>query len=80
MTTDMSYGYSAKLIKLNKQASRKLLGVRLGRVCIAHDVPVAEVAYKLVVSRQTIYNWFVGASNPRPELVPSIEKFIASQG
>ena len=80
MTTDMSYGYSAKLIKLNKQASRKLLGVRLGRVCIAHDVSVAHVAYKLVVSRQTIYNWFVGASNPRPELVPSIEKFIASQG
>lgn len=76
----MSYGYNAKLIKLNKQASRKLLGVRLGRVCIAHDVPVAEVAYKLGVSRQTIYNWFVGASNPRAAFVSSIEKFIASKG
>jgi len=76
----MSYGYNAKLIKLNKQTSRKLLGVRLGRVCIAHDVSVAEVAYKLGVSRQTIYNWFVGASNPRAEFVPSIEKFIASKG
>lgn len=76
----MSYGYSAKLIKLNKQASRRHLGVRLGRVCIARDISVADVAYKLVVSRQTVYNWFVGASNPRPELVQSIEKFIASQG
>jgi DNA-binding XRE family transcriptional regulator len=74
----MSYGYSAKLIKLNKQASRRLLGVRLGRVCIAHNISVAHVACKLQVSRQTIYNWFVGASNPRPELALHIDRFIAS--
>jgi DNA-binding XRE family transcriptional regulator len=74
----MSYGYSAKLIKLNKQASRKLLGVRLGRLCIKCDIPVAQVARKLGVSRQTVYNWFVGASSPRAELIPAVEKFIAS--
>jgi transcriptional regulator with XRE-family HTH domain len=63
---------------LNKQASRKLLGVRLGRVCIAQGVSVSDVAYKLVVSRQTVYNWFIGATNPRQELIPSVEKMLAS--
>jgi DNA-binding XRE family transcriptional regulator len=74
----MSYGYSVELIKVNKQASRKSLGVRLGRVCIAHNIPVQYVARKLKVSRQTVYNWFVGTVNPRPEFVPLIDKFIAS--
>lgn len=75
----MSYGYSAKLVKLNKQASRKLLGVRLGRICIANDVAVSQVAYELVVSRQTIYNWFTGATNPHADLATSVEKFLAEQ-
>ena len=74
----MSYGYSTRIVALNKQASRKLLGVQLGRVCIAQGVSVADVASRLVVSRQTVYHWFTGATNPCHELVPSIEKLIAS--
>lgn len=74
----MSYGYSARLIELNKKADPKLLGVRLGRVCIKHGVPVAKVAEVLLVSRQTIYNWFIGVSNPQNTIVSSVENLIVS--
>jgi len=72
----MGYGYSIRLIQLNKAADRKLLGVRLGKLCIQHDVPVSSVATKLGVSRQTVYNWFIGTTSPRPTLVQRVEKFI----
>lgn len=74
----MSYGYSARLIALNKQANPKLLGVRLGRVCIKHNIPVADVASMLGVSRQTIYNWFSGERNPQNSVVESVEDLLVS--
>lgn len=74
----MSYGYSARLIELNKRANKRLLGVRLGRVCIKHNIPVADVAFRLGVSRQTIYNWFTGASNPQQALVNAAETLLVS--
>jgi|TARA_R110000744_G_scaffold314646_2_gene421666 DNA-binding XRE family transcriptional regulator len=73
----MSYGYSLKLLQLNKAADKKLLGVCLGAVCIKNDVPVAEVAQKLKVSRQAVYNWFTGVSNPNVQTANKIEKLIA---
>lgn len=72
----MSYGYSIRLVELNKEADRKLLGVRLGRQCIKIGVPVSEVASQLGVSRQTIYNWFVGVTTPRATQVELIKNFI----
>tara|TARA_R110001592_G_scaffold176451_3_gene416013 strand:- start:1424 stop:1657 length:234 start_codon:yes stop_codon:yes gene_type:complete len=72
----MSYGYSLKLIELNKASDKKLLGVYLGAVCIKNDVPVAEVAQKLKVSRQAVYNWFTGVSNPNVQTTIKIEKLI----
>lgn len=30
------------------------------------------------VSRQTVYNWFRGTSNPGPALVTLIEQYIAT--
>lgn len=71
----MSYGYTLRLAELNKRAdSRKFIGVRLGRLCISKGVPVAEVAHTLKVSRQTIYNWFVGDSSPLPIYEKRIKK------
>lgn len=70
-------GYSLSLAKRNKQASTKLLGVRLGRVCIAKDVPVIEVANALGVTRQTVYNWFGGATSPAKDLESAVLKLIA---
>lgn len=74
----MSYGYSARLIDLNKKADPKLLGVRLGKVCIKHGMSVAEVAELLSVSRQTVYNWFIGASNPQNVVVDAVERLLVS--
>jgi len=73
----MSYGYSNRLIELNKKADDHLLGVQLGRVCIERDVPVSDVAVHLGVSRQTVYNWFCGANAPRDKS-QQIQEIIAS--
>lgn len=73
----MSYGYSRKLVSANKQASATLKGVRLGRFCIKHDIPVSEVAKALGVSRMTVYNWFSGVTSPTPELEERIAGWVA---
>lgn len=76
----MSHGYSARLIELNKKANSRLLGVRLGRVCIKRNIPVADVALALRVSRQTIYNWFIGERSPQNLVVDDVEKLLDSFG
>ena len=72
----MSYGYTLNLVSLNKSASARSLGVKLGRICIKHGVPVAEVAESLGVSRQSVYCWFSGKTKPSAHAVARIEKFI----
>ena len=57
-------GYSLHLQKLNKAADAKSIGVRLGRYCIKHDISVIDIAGQFGVSRQAVYNWFVGKSVP----------------
>jgi len=72
----MSYGYSVRLIQLNNEADDTLIGVRLGRVCIQHDISVLDVANELRVSRQTIYHWFCGTFLPKKETVARIQKYL----
>lgn len=72
----MSYGYTTRLGSLNKLADGTMLGVKLGRVCIRKEVPVAQVAYQLGVSRQTVYNWFSGVHKPSAELTDTIKQLI----
>lgn len=74
----MGYGYSVRLIELNKQADKRLLGVRLGRVCIKHNIPVVDVASTLGVSRQTVYNWFIGETNPQKAIAPAVQSMLVS--
>lgn len=73
----MSQGYSVRLLQLNKAADRKNLGVKLGRMCIKHGVSASYIADYLGVSRQTVYNWFVGASSPKPPTAVKIERYMA---
>jgi transcriptional regulator with XRE-family HTH domain len=73
----MSYGYSAKLVALNRQADKENLGVRLGRACIKEDISVSIVASALGVSRQTLYNWFMGKSSPQPMMVDLVTRYLA---
>lgn len=74
----MSYGYSARLIALNKEADSKLLGVKLGRACIKRNVPVSLVASSLGVSRQTVYNWFTGVNTPLNQSVDAVHALLKS--
>ena len=71
----MSVGYSADLIKRNKEADSKLTGVKLGRFCIKNNHSVSYVARMLNVSRQTVYNWFTGKSSPLYAL-PELTKWL----
>jgi predicted DNA-binding protein YlxM (UPF0122 family) len=72
----MTIGYSQSLVEANKKADARSLGVALGRVCISHDISVAEVAETLGVSRATIYNWFVGTHEPYARYYTDIERYI----
>ena len=70
-------GYSIHLSELNKAGDRKNIGVRLGSHCIKRGIPVSAVAKKLGVTRQTVYNWFAGVSEPRKELVVKIRSLYS---
>jgi len=73
----MSYGYSQRIVRSNSLASPTLIGVDLGRICIRYEVPVIEVSEALGVSRQTVYNWFIGKCKPKAALHDAIEKLIS---
>ncbi len=72
----MSYGYSARIIGLNAKANQERLGVTLGRVCIALDIPVSNIAEAIGVSKQTIYNWFMGAYEPHASCKAAVDALI----
>jgi DNA-binding transcriptional regulator YiaG len=74
----MSYGYSLRLIERNSQANENKLGVQLGRVCIKQNVPVSVVAGRFGVTRQTVYNWFSGISNPAEPLHGLVTQYISA--
>ena len=73
----MIYGYSARLVTLNKEASGHLIGVKLGRECMERNLPVTQVARELKVSRQTIYNWFCGKGCPRRDKATVVTAYLA---
>ena len=72
----MNNRYSLNTVLLNQQADQTRLGVKLGKKCIKLGVPVAIIAVRLGVSRQTVYNWFIGAYDPKPELTIDIKNLI----
>lgn len=69
-------GFNTELIRKNKEANGRLLGVKLGRLCIKNGYSVSYVAKKLGVSRQTIYNWFVGKGNPTEDQFNEVEMWL----
>jgi DNA-binding phage protein len=73
-------GYSIRMARSIEEADGNLLGVQLGRVCLARDIPVAEAAREVGVTRQTIYLWFLGLSNPRGAMCQAIEDYLTRLG
>jgi DNA-binding XRE family transcriptional regulator len=74
----MTYGYSAKTIRLNKEADKNRLGIALGKAAIKLGISVADIALTIGVSRQTVYNWFVGAHDPKEQHIKAITKLLDS--
>jgi DNA-binding phage protein len=70
------YGYTLAIVQANKLASRSNLGVKLGRACIAANVPISQVAKDFNVTRTTVYNWFSGMTRPSMRVESAIEQYI----
>lgn len=70
-------GYSSRIIRTNKDADATHPGVLLGRLCIAQEIPVSDVAQFFDVSRMTIYKWFKGQEMPRKRQIEKIEEILA---
>lgn len=70
--------YLLKTKEYVDSANGHLLGVKLGRVCVANQIPVTTIAKRFGVTRQAVYNWFYGFSEPRRELQVEIKSFIAA--
>lgn len=70
------YGYTLAIVKANKLASLSNIGVKLGRACIAADLPISQVAEDFNVTRTTVYNWFSGTTRPSMRVESAIEQYI----
>lgn len=71
-------GYSIRVAEAIQGADPSLLGVQLGRACLARDISVSEAAKGLNVTRQTVYHWFLGLSEPRGKARDAIQTYLAS--
>jgi hypothetical protein len=69
-------GYSFRLVEAIRAADPKHIGVRLGKYCIAKDIPVSEIAEHFSVSRMTVYSWFTAASTPHKDKAEKITKLL----
>lgn len=74
----MSQGYSLRVRNMNARAPKTKIGVRLGRLCIAQNIPVTVVAKALGVTRPTVYNWFCGVSAPQGTAIMLVESYISN--
>lgn len=72
-------GYTLALVEKNKAADGKMVGVKLGRACIKKGISVKVVAKVAGVSAVTVYAWFMGDFNPRPEIAAKLTRFIDKQ-
>jgi len=70
-------GYTYRIRNLNRSADKKNIGVRLGRHCIDQNISVSELMGLLGVSKQTIYNWFMGVHTPGPQQATKIKELFA---
>lgn len=52
--------YSHSVVKRVYDANPDMLGVQLGRRCIALDIPINDVAEFMHVSPATVQAWFFG--------------------
>lgn len=71
-------GYTIRVAEAISNADGKLLGVKLGKLCLEHDISASQIAKRLGVTRQTVYAWFVGKSKPQPQHEAAVERIISA--
>lgn len=69
-------GYSQRVVKTNRDADGRSLGVCLGRFCISREIPVTDVMEFFDVTKQTVYNWFAGTHIPSKHHSQLITRFL----
>jgi transcriptional regulator with XRE-family HTH domain len=70
--------YTSKIVRLNADADPTLLGVQLGRLCIYRQVPVADVAQALNVTKAAVYRWFSGKRDVSKHLRERVLEYYRS--
>jgi DNA-binding transcriptional regulator YiaG len=70
-------GYSQAIVEANLQA-KETIGTILGSMCISLKYPASQVAKKLQVSRQTVYDWFSGRKKPAVRHQLKIKELIVT--
>ena len=69
-------GYSQKIAQANAVASREMLGVRLGKLCIKQGISVIDIAAHFDISRTAVYNWFTGLNDVSSKYENEVTKYI----
>ena len=69
-------GYTTLTVQAVYDANSFYLGVQLAKICIRLNIPVADVAEYLDVSRPTVYSWFVGKRDVAPKYAEQVQKLI----
>lgn len=72
----MAKGYSTLTVREIEEANPKLLGVKLGRLCVKKDIPVSDVAEYFGVSRVTVYAWFRGQTVVSGKHADKMQKLV----
>jgi len=75
--SDRTRGYDSLFIRKVEEADQPSAVLQLADVCIEKNIPVAEVAELLGVTRATIYNWMTGTTAPSPRYRALIPKITA---
>ncbi len=70
------HGYTIRIAEAINNADGDLAGVKLGQLCIKHDIAVTKVAKYLGVTRQTVYSWFTGKSQPQSSYADAVARLI----
>jgi hypothetical protein len=69
-------GYSQQIVCANRDADSRNTGVKLGRFCIARGIPVTDVMDFFGVSKQCVYNWFIGRHEPNRLFSEAITEYL----
>jgi DNA-binding transcriptional regulator YiaG len=44
--------------------------------CIKRDIPITAMAREMGVTRATVYNWFTGRTDPRPQHLSFMKQYL----